>query len=547
MSAPAPASPPLTPQPEVVPARPRRPGNGGIWVGSIFALLMIAGALYWQRRSASNQPAPQAPGAIRTATVKTGIVEATLRLSGSTAAENFVTLITPQLRFSRSDRQRDTSGAAPAAASTTNSTASTSTSAASTSGASSAAPGASSSFKSATNRFGGTLRGSAPASSSPASRNSSAASGAMGAGGLGSAADSGGISGGGPGNGPGDSTLILQDVAKAGVHVHKGDSVSEFDRQYMLLRLDDYKASVAQSEAAVKKQKAELEITRKAHDQLIEKAKGVLEKARLDIKTVPVLSAIDAERAGLALEEAEAHYQQLLKEVKYVQISQDADIRNAELDLMQVKIELKRAEMNVDKMIGKAPIDGLVVMQNTFRGAEFGQIQKGDQLWPGQFYMQIVNPSSMVVNASVNQVDVDKLRLGQKARVRFDAYPDLELPAHIVTIGAMTRPGGFRANFVKEVPVRLQLDKMDARVIPDLSVAAEIILDSEPQAATLAPAGSVFEDERGRTIAFVERPWGWERRDVRLGLHSHTAAAVREGLRPGEVVALDRPPSEPRK
>jgi HlyD family secretion protein len=547
MSAPAPAIPPLAPQPEVVPARPRRPGNGGIWLGSILALVMIAGALYWQRRSASNRPATPAAGAIRTATVKTGMVEATLRLSGSTAAENFVSLITPQLRFSRSDRQRDTSAAAPAAASTTNSTASTSTSASSAGGASSTAPGASSAFQSATNRFGGTLRGSAPASSSPASGTSAPASSAMGAGGLGSAADSGGISGGGAGNGPGDSTLILQDVAKAGVHVHKGDSVSEFDRQYMLQRLDDYKASVAQSEAALKKQKAELEITRKAHDQLIEKAKGVLEKARLDLKTVPVLSAIDAERARLALEEAEAHYQQLLKEVKYVQISQDADIRNAELDLMQVKIELRRAEVNVDKMIGKAPIDGLVVMQNTFRGAEFGQIQKGDQLWPGQFYMQIVNPSSMVVNANVNQVDVDKLRLGQKARVRFDAYPDLELPAHIVTIGAMTRPGGFRATFVKEVPLRLQLDKMDARVIPDLSVAAEIILDSEPQAATLAPAGSVFEDERGRTIAFVERPGGWERRDVRLGLHSHTAAAVREGLRPGEVVALDRPPSEPGK
>ena len=338
--------------------------------------------------------------------------------------------------------------------------------------------------------------------------------------------------------------LILQDVVKAGVHVHKGDPVAEFDRQYMLLRLDDYKTAVVQSEAAVKKQKAELDITRKAHDQLIEKAKGVLEKARLDLKTVPVLSAIDAERARLAVEEAEARYQQLLKEVKYVQISQNADIRNAELDLMQVKIELKRAEVNADKMIGKAPIDGLPVMQSTFRGAEFGQIQKGDQLWPGQFYMQIVNPSSMVVNANVNQVDVDKLRLGQKARVHFDAYPDLELPAHVTTIGAMTRPGGFRQNFVKEVPVRLQLDKMDPRVIPDLSVAAEVIVESEPQLATLAPAGSVFEDERGQPIAFVERPWGWERRDVRLGLWSNTAAAVKEGLRPGEIVALDRPPSE---
>src|SRR5713101_7401417 len=101
MSLPAPAIPPHAPQPEVVPARPRRPGNGSIWIGSILAITMIVGALYWQRRSASNQPSAPAAGAIRTGTVKTGVVESTIRLSGATAAENFVSLITPQLRFSR--------------------------------------------------------------------------------------------------------------------------------------------------------------------------------------------------------------------------------------------------------------------------------------------------------------------------------------------------------------------------------------------------------------------------------------------------------------
>ncbi len=86
-------------------------------------------------------------------------------------------------------------------------------------------------------------------------------------------------------------------------------------------------------------------------------------------------------------------------------------------------MELRRAEANADRMLIKAPIDGLAVMQNTRRGTEFAQIQPGDQLFPGMMFMQIVDMSSMVINASVNQVDVDSLRLGQKAKVRFDAYP----------------------------------------------------------------------------------------------------------------------------
>lgn len=342
--------------------------------------------------------------------------------------------------------------------------------------------------------------------------------------------------------------LVLQEVVKPGTTVKKAGVVAEFDRQFMMLRLDDYKASVAQSEASLVKRKAELDITRKAHEQLVDSAKADLEKAKLDLKTAPVLSSIDAERAQLAVDQADAKYKQLLAEVKFVTISEQAAIRNAELDLAQSKIELTRAQANADKMIVKAPIDGLAVMQNMFRGAEFGQIKQGDQLWPGMFFMQVVNPSSMVINSTVNQVDVDKLRVGSKARIHFDAYPGLDLPAHVESIAAVTKPGGFRANFVREVPVRLKIDSMDPRVIPDLSVSADVTLEPGESAAALVPTGAVFaEGSLGKTYVLVKQPSGWERRAVNLGIVNHLVASVKSGLRPGEEVALDRPhPAEER-
>jgi multidrug resistance efflux pump len=336
--------------------------------------------------------------------------------------------------------------------------------------------------------------------------------------------------------------LVLQHSVPGGAHVHKGEVIAEFDRQYMLLRLDDYKASVFQSESALKKQKAELEISDHAHQQLIDSAKAALDKARLDLKTVPVLSAMDAERAKLTLEQAEAKYKQLLNEVKFVKLSQEAEIRKASLDLEQAKLELKRVEANTDRMIVKAPIDGIVVMQSMFRGAEFGQIQEGDQLWPGMFFMQVVNPSSMVVSGSINQVDSEKIRVGSKANVQFDAYPGLTLPGHVISIAAVTKPGGSRPNFVKVVPVRIKLDSMDNRVIPDLSVSAEVILETEEKAQTTVPVGAVFEEgSLGKKFVLVQEPEGWSPRQVELGVTNNLVAAVKTGLRPGEVVALDRP------
>jgi len=288
--------------------------------------------------------------------------------------------------------------------------------------------------------------------------------------------------------------------------------------------------------------RAELEVSRESHRQTVENAKADLEKARLDVKTIPVLGAIDAERVKLAAEEADARYKQLLAEVKFVEIGFQSQIKNAELEVQQAHLELKRAEANADRMLIKAPINGLAVMQPMFRGTEFAQIQPGDQLYPGMMFMQIVDTSSMIINASVNQVDVDTLRIGQKAHVRFDAYPDLDVPAHVAAIGAMTRPGGMRASFVKEVPVILKIDRMEARIIPDLSVSIDVVVETQ-QEATLAPLSAVFRDAQDATpYVYVKSGDKWQRRDVELGVANNVSVVVRSGLKPGEVVAEDPPP-----
>lgn len=323
--------------------------------------------------------------------------------------------------------------------------------------------------------------------------------------------------------------------------VKKGQVVAEFDRQYMLTRLDDYRASVAQSEASRKKSLADLEVVKKAREQNILAAKGALEKAKLDMKTLPVLGDIDVERTKLALEEAQARYNQLMREVRFYDASEKAQLRIADLSLEQSKSELKRAEANADRMVSKAPIDGLTVMQTIFRGSEMTQISQGDQLFPGQPFMSIVDPSSMVINASVNQTDVERLRIGQKARVRFDAYPDLELTARVWSVGGIPKTGGQRANWVKEIPVRFKFDKLDSRVIPDLSVSLDVIVESD-EGAVVVPAGSLFRDPAGKQYVWVRSANGrFERRNVEIGLTSYTHAAIRSGLTESETVALEAP------
>ena len=340
--------------------------------------------------------------------------------------------------------------------------------------------------------------------------------------------------------------LMLQKVAPSGSLAKKEAVVAEFDRQYMLIRLDDYRAVVASAEASFKKQVAEQGVNNKAQEQTILAAKGAMDKAALDLKTMPVRGSIDAERLRLAHEEAKARYNQQLNSVPFQNIGDKAQLRASQIDLQQTKIELKRAEANADRMLSKAPINGLIVMLNTFRGGDFGAIGEGDQLYPGQMFMQIVDTNSMVLNTTVNQADVELMRIGAKARVHFDAYPDLELPARVVAIGAITKPGGMRADYNKEVPVRLKLDKMDPRVIPDLSISADVVVDFEAQALIL-PREAVFTDKAAAPapFVFVQSAQGWQKREVETGKASFTHISIRKGLAAGDKIALNRPDTGP--
>lgn len=564
----------LKPEAPVLPAGPRqvapkRPRNRKI----LFLLLLIAvsvaiGAFLWWRGQRQQSVAQRAQiSAVRSAPVGWGTMQRTIRLSGTTAAARSVLLIAPSLRGSRGDRGRS-GRAGGASGSNTTQVASTATSTGSGSSPSTptvsstgtgtpqtASPGqasggsgfagssgtsSSGAFRSATSRFGGTTR----SSRSSASQSTSSQRSSLVTGDTGSTSSQLPGGGGGGGGGGGDFSLVLQQLIKPGSHVKKGEMLAEFDRQYMLLRLDDYRVSVDQQGKELVTLKANLDVAKKAHEQKIVAAKGDLDQAALDLKTLPVRSAIDSERLKLAHEEALARYKQLLSEVKHFERSQQAQYRIADLDFRQSQLELQRSEANTNRMVANAPINGLTVMQNTFRGTEFGQIQEGDQLRPGQPYMQVVDVSAMVIEAKVSQVDVEHLRIGAKAVVRFDAYPDLVLPAHVFSIGAMTNPGGMRASFVREVAVKLRLDELDPRVIPDLSVSADVVIETAPEPSTLIARESVFRDSADTDpYVFVRAGTAWVRRNVELGLANNISVAVTSGLEKGEVVALSRPPA----
>lgn len=345
------------------------------------------------------------------------------------------------------------------------------------------------------------------------------------------------------GGGHGEFMLVLQKLAVPGSFVKKGDIVAEFDRQYMLVRLEDYKAMADQHERNVLRLKAFRAVVRAAYEQRMLVAKGTMEKALIDLKKAPILSEINREKLQLDYAEAKARYEELRDDEGNLLISETAAVARSEADLRVSKLEYERARRNADRMLVKAPLDGMTVMMTLHRSGQANQIQEGDQISSGQPYMQIVDLNKMVVTASVNQVDAQAVRLGMHARVRFDAYPQVELPAKVTSVGAFAQSGGWRGSYVRGVPIQLKLERTDPLVVPDLSVSADLVLESADN-ATIVPREAVFGDEEQRYAFVHEADGGWEKRPLDVVMSNATAVAVRAGVNPGDVLAAEPPSQE---
>ncbi len=329
--------------------------------------------------------------------------------------------------------------------------------------------------------------------------------------------------------------LILSKLAPAGSWVRAGDVVAKFDAQYLATHLDDRAAGFEQQKANFQSLLVQLRVKREAHEQSIRSAKGEMDKAGLERKKGPVLSAIQSERDRLTHEESQARYRDLVKSIAMLDVSIAADKRRAELDLDETRLEVDRARTGLERLTLRAPIDGMVVALPIRRGAEQGLVQEGDELRTGQPFLQIVDGRSMMVHARANQVDASALKVGARARARFDIYPDLSLPARVTYVGALATAGG-RTGMLRELPVRAVLEEMDTRVLPYLSAALDIVLDETPPASVLPRECVAYKEGSKKPFVLVRGPDGVRERPVEVIGENNIAVSVASGVQEGEKV-----------
>lgn len=270
-------------------------------------------------------------------------------------------------------------------------------------------------------------------------------------------------------------TLTITSLARGGSHVKRGDLLVEFDRQSQLRDFVDKQAQYSGLVDQVLEEQAKENAARAKDETEIKQAEDSLSKAQLEMQKLELLSRIDAEKAQEDLDEATATLQQLRETFDLKRKAAKAAIRILEIQRDRTRETMEHARANSDLMQIHSPIDGVVVMTTIWKQGRMGEVQEGDQVRPGVSFMQVIDPSRMEVRALVNQEDFLNLRVGQTAKVRLDAYPQLVFPGKLEEMAPLGSNGDFSAK-LRTFTVIFSISGSDLKLMPDLSAAVDVDL-----------------------------------------------------------------------
>jgi HlyD family secretion protein len=266
--------------------------------------------------------------------------------------------------------------------------------------------------------------------------------------------------------------LTLATLVENGTFVKPGDLIASFDRANELKLLQDAQSKFDDQDHQIEQKKAEHLSNAEKRVSDLTQAQADLKKAEIESRKGPVLSAIDQEKNRVNVETARAHLASLEKSNRAREIADKAELRVLELQRDRQKVAVERQIRNSEKLMVKAPIRGMVALQNVYRNNSMGHAQEGDQVWPGSPLLKLFDPTAMEVEISVGEPDGAVLVPGAKATVHLDAFPDTKFTAHYSSASPVATSA--LGMSVKTFLARFRLDQSDPRLLPDLSAAIDI-------------------------------------------------------------------------
>ena len=330
--------------------------------------------------------------------------------------------------------------------------------------------------------------------------------------------------------------VVIQNIVEEGTVVKKGDWIASLDRTEFQtkftakqIELDKVNSRFNQSQLDTTLQ------MRLSRDELInlkynvEEKDIILAQSKFEPPATIKQNEINFDKSKRAFDQATENYK-----IKKSQSSEK--MREVDAELRKIQSEFDSMTKGLKSFDVIAPEDGMVIYQKDWDGKA---IKAGSQInmWEPTV-ATLPDLTKMLSKTFVNEVDVRKVKAGQKVEVGLDAYPDKKLKGAVTRVANV---GEQRPNSDSKVfEVSVEISGTDEALRPAMTTSNRIITN-DIDSALYVPLETLHSQDDSITYVFKKDGMGIIKQEVIVGETNSNDAVVLGGLKETERVYLSMP------
>jgi len=322
-----------------------------------------------------------------------------------------------------------------------------------------------------------------------------------------------------------------------GTLVAPGDEVARFDTDQLEQRREERQASYEGALADLESQRVNNLKTLAGKRAVLARRELSLEKTRLQSEAMQFESESRQRQMALDLKQAELDLQEAKDDLSVQEEMAAVNISEKEVKVRKARLDLERTEDNLEKMVITAADSGMVVYKKIWTNSGQRKIRVGDQVWSGNTILELPDLSEFKVNSWVNEGDIHRLELDQKAVVTIDALQNRKLEGKVIRISPLARQEGEEeGKKLKVFDVDLLLTGDVQGALPGMTAQCRIIHEKFSEVLHV-PLEAVFQEEDGPVVYRADG----QVQPVELGAVGEDRVIIVSGVDEGDDLLLVRP------
>ena len=294
---------------------------------------------------------------------------------------------------------------------------------------------------------------------------------------------------------PDISGKIVNVAIREGQHVNSGDELFSLDREPFALALAQAKAKLDTARSDFDKLKSNLKslntLAELADKNVDLKQRDVDRKTKLVSSQAGSQADLDTAMAAVIAAKLQAEFAVQQRDTTLTQLLGNPDLPLEKFpEYAQAKAALDSAQRDFDHTIIRAPMSGTAT--------QVDNIQLGRFVAAGTPVLSVIDDQAPWVEANPKETDITYLRIGQKATIDVDSFPDRTFTGTVVAVSPGTGaqfsilpPQNATGNWVKvvqRVPVRIAFDRSDDTKLLRSGMSVNVEIDTGHSRLPFMPA-----------------------------------------------------------